>query len=65
MTMDDMCLRNALEDWWEAKTEYQYGEAHLEDLGPALVMPTSVLNCIMDCSHHFKISSMADLKKEM
>jgi len=64
MTMDVMCLHNALEEWREVKTKDQYGEAHLEDLGPTLVMPTSVLNHIMDCSYYFKIGSTADLKKE-
>ncbi|KIJ04929.1 hypothetical protein PAXINDRAFT_21786 [Paxillus involutus ATCC 200175] len=57
-------LDDALEDWREQKTKDIYGESHLIDLGPGLVMPDSVLERIIACAHHLKISTVDDLRRE-
>ncbi|KIJ06725.1 hypothetical protein PAXINDRAFT_91575 [Paxillus involutus ATCC 200175] len=51
-------------DWREQKTKDVYGESHLIDLGPGLVMPDSVLEHIIACAHHLKISTVDDLRRE-
>jgi ATP-dependent DNA helicase RecQ len=63
-TPNDIRLRNALEDWREGQTEETYGRAHLRDLGCSLIMGATVLGQIVDCAHHFKLNSQADLEKE-
>lgn len=65
MTTEDSKLCDALEDWREDRTVQRYGKAHLCDLGPSLAMPNEVLDRIIDCAHHQKISSIADLRTEM
>ncbi|KIK80902.1 hypothetical protein PAXRUDRAFT_157387, partial [Paxillus rubicundulus Ve08.2h10] len=57
-------LDDALEDWRNQKTKNVYGECHLIDLGPGLVMPDSVLECIVACAHHLKIRIVDDLHHE-
>ena len=39
----------------------KYGYAHLQDLGLTLIMPTAILNHIIDCVHHSKLLSLEDL----
>ena len=57
-------LIDALEDWCEATTKKRYGEAALLNFGPSLIMPTRVLDRIVDCVHYNKISSIQDLSLE-
>jgi hypothetical protein len=64
MTTEDSKLRDALEDWRENRTARRYGKAHFRDLGPLLAMPNEVLDRIIICAHHRKISSIADLRTE-
>ncbi|KAF8233808.1 hypothetical protein L208DRAFT_1265278, partial [Tricholoma matsutake] len=54
----------ALDDWWEKATATQYGWAHLHDLGPTLIIPNEVLNCIIDCAHYCKINLTSELKNK-
>ena len=61
----DYTLQDTLEDWWESKTTAVYGWACLNDHGPSLVMPLSILDQIVDCTHHHKLQSAQDLKWEM
>lgn len=63
-TAADVKLIDALEDWCEATTKTRYGEAALLDFGPSLIMSTRVLDRIIDCVHHNKISSVQDLAHE-
>ncbi|KAG2111454.1 hypothetical protein DEU56DRAFT_749585, partial [Suillus clintonianus] len=53
-----------LDDWRKQKTISTYGGAHLNDLGPSLIMPNATLDRIIDCAHFYKLNSMHDLKKE-
>jgi len=57
-------LRDALEDWRETTTEKTYGTAHLIDLGLTLIMPTNVLNQVIECVQFSKILMIDDLIKE-
>ena len=61
----DHALQDSLEDWRESKTAAVYGWACLNDHGPSLVMPLSILDRIVDCAHHHKLQSTQDLKREM
>jgi len=45
-------------------TRRVYGDSTLNDYGPGVTMPDSVLDCIIDCAHHHKISTIDDLHKE-
>ncbi|KIJ07103.1 hypothetical protein PAXINDRAFT_33614, partial [Paxillus involutus ATCC 200175] len=64
----DICFDNAsadaLHDWREEKTADVYGWACLNDHGPSLVIPNSILDHIIDCAHHGKIHTSQDLQKE-
>ncbi|KIK74047.1 hypothetical protein PAXRUDRAFT_113888, partial [Paxillus rubicundulus Ve08.2h10] len=57
-------LCEALEDWREGKTCEIHGELNLIDIGPSLVMPDDILDCIMTCAHYLKIKSVDDLRCE-
>ncbi|KAG2743437.1 hypothetical protein P692DRAFT_201723562 [Suillus brevipes Sb2] len=57
-------LCDSLEDWREAATRRIYGDSHLNDYGPSLVMPDSVLDRIVGCAHYQKIVTIDDLRKE-
>ena len=63
-TVQDRALGDALHGWREDKTSALFGWAALNDFGPCLVMPNSILECIVDCAHHNKIETLQDLKKE-
>ena len=60
----DMKLVDALENWHEETTKARYGDATLLDFGPSLIMSTKVLDRIINCVHHQKISSLQDLARE-
>jgi hypothetical protein len=64
MTDADQALWRALDDWRSSKTEEFYGWSSLIDFGPTLVMPGDILERIVHCAHHFKITTLAELKKE-
>ncbi|KAG2031175.1 hypothetical protein BDR03DRAFT_936445 [Suillus americanus] len=64
MALLDLKLTDALDDWQEETTMKLYGHAHLHDLGPGLIMPNSILDRIVKCTHFSKIRSTADLVKE-
>jgi hypothetical protein len=57
-------LRDALEEWRELMTRRVYGDSTLNDYGPGVTMPDSVLDRIIDCAHQHKISTIDDLRKE-
>ncbi|KAG2074483.1 hypothetical protein BDR04DRAFT_1007874, partial [Suillus decipiens] len=57
-------LRDALEEWQELMTRRVYGDSTLNDYGPGVTMPDSVLDRIIDCAHQHKISTIDDLRKE-
>ncbi|KAI6123009.1 hypothetical protein EDD17DRAFT_1780857 [Pisolithus thermaeus] len=63
----DVCFENsaaALEEWREQTTAAVYGWHHLYDIGPSIMMCSAMLECIVDCAHHHKLSSIQDLKRE-
>jgi hypothetical protein len=64
MASTDFKLIDALDDWQEDTAQKLYGQAHLHDLGPGLVMPNNILNRIVECAHFHKIKSPADLLRE-
>ncbi|KIK72533.1 hypothetical protein PAXRUDRAFT_21879 [Paxillus rubicundulus Ve08.2h10] len=47
-TKPDYELEEALHDWQEAKTTALFGWACLNDYGPSVVMPNSILKRIVD-----------------
>ncbi|KIK26864.1 hypothetical protein PISMIDRAFT_94194 [Pisolithus microcarpus 441] len=56
-------LEEALLDWHEDKMVAVYGWACLYDHG-AVIMTSTMLNCIVNCAHHQKILTCQDLKRE-
>ena len=60
----DLAIRDALDDWHEEKTSSVYGWHHLCSIRPCIVMSDGTVDRIVDCTHHCKIQSLADLKKE-
>jgi hypothetical protein len=60
----DTKLINALEDWREETTKTCYGESALLDFGPSLIMSTTILDRIVNCVQHHKISTIQDLARE-
>jgi hypothetical protein len=60
----DQTLRCDLEAWRCKETANVYGKGHLQNLGPGLVMGTTVQDRIVDCAHFSKIQTVADLEKE-
>ncbi|KAG1724774.1 hypothetical protein EDB19DRAFT_1644335, partial [Suillus lakei] len=57
-------LCEALEDWREEKMAEKYGCSHLINIGPAIIMADSVLDRLVNCTHHEKIRTIEDLHKE-
>ncbi|KAG0704808.1 hypothetical protein DFH29DRAFT_801165, partial [Suillus ampliporus] len=60
----DFQLHDSLEEWRESTTRRIYGDSILNDYGPGMTMPDSVLDCIVDCAHHKKNSTTNNLHKE-
>ena len=54
----------ALEAWCCEQTEKKYGHAHLCDIGPSLVLSTSIHDRIVECAHHGTIKTLADMEQE-
>lgn len=59
-----MEVHHALHTWRREHTLATFGRALLWDLGPAAIMPNLVVQCIVDCAHVDKITTVEDLKKE-
>jgi len=64
MNSKEYKLSEALEEWREMKTHVIYGESHLIDIGPSIVMPDDVLDRIVACGHYHKIKTLDDLRQE-
>ncbi|KIK72801.1 hypothetical protein PAXRUDRAFT_21565 [Paxillus rubicundulus Ve08.2h10] len=64
MDLKEYKLCEALEDWREGKTHEIHDESNLIDIGPSLVMPDDILDCIVTCAHYLKIKSVDDLRHE-
>ncbi|KAI6097501.1 hypothetical protein F5141DRAFT_1011223, partial [Pisolithus sp. B1] len=60
---NDYDLEDTLLTWHEEKTVAVYRWACLYDNGP-VVMMNSTLDCIINCTHHQKIQTPQDLKRE-
>ena len=58
----DLCI--VLEEWRLAKATEEYGKACVMDYGPGFILPTSVLDRIVDSAHHLKLRTIDDLRKE-
>ncbi|KAG1785091.1 uncharacterized protein HD556DRAFT_1250440 [Suillus plorans] len=63
-TKNNFALQDVLDEWREQKTVDVYGWHHLNDLGPTIVMPNTMLDHVVDCAHHHKLQNIVDLKKE-
>lgn len=59
-----MTLQDALDAWCVMKTAAVFGQAHLRDIGPCLIMSNTMLERIVNCTHYHKISNTQDLKRE-
>lgn len=64
METKEVKLCDALEEWRIAKTVEEYGKACMMDYGPSVVLPTAVLDRIVDAAHHLKLRTIDDLRKE-
>jgi len=62
MSSKEYELSESLEEWREMKTHMIYGESHLIDIGPSIVMPNDVLDRIVACGHYRKIKMLDDLR---
>jgi hypothetical protein len=59
-----MGLGDRLHEFRIAKTVERFCHSILKDLGPSIIMPDDVLQCIVDCAHAQKITSVKTLAKE-
>ena len=57
-------LCNVLEKWRLGKAVEEYGKACVMDFGPGMVLPTALLDQIVNCTHHLKLQTIDDLCKE-
>lgn len=64
MGQKELELCNALEEWRLGKVVEEYGKACAMDYGPGAVLPTALLDQIVDCAHHLKLRTIDDLRKE-
>jgi len=64
-TQTDNDLQDALDQWREKTTATVFGWAHLNDMGPSILMCSATLEHIIDCAHYHKINSVLDLKREI
>ncbi|KAI5996090.1 hypothetical protein EDC04DRAFT_2909964 [Pisolithus marmoratus] len=57
-TMDEreVALCDALEDWREAKVVTKLGSAHVMDIGPGFILPSPMIDHIVDSAHHLKLT---------
>jgi hypothetical protein len=61
---NDMALRDALHTFRRQRTIDKFGLAALKNQGPGIIMPTEILQRIVDCAHHNKITSIKELEQE-
>jgi hypothetical protein len=59
-----MDLRDTLHNFRKQCTIDKFGQAALKNNGPGMIMPNDLLDCIIDCAHHGKISTIDQLAKE-
>ncbi|TFK59388.1 hypothetical protein BDN72DRAFT_780824, partial [Pluteus cervinus] len=64
MNDKDLALRGAIEVWREIEAEEKLGSV-IEDDGATYFMADEVVDCIVRCSHHGKIKTLEDLKREV
>ena len=60
-----MRLAKALNEWRRKATIEKYGEAVLRDVGSSLILPTELLERLVDCAHYGKITNLDQLHKEV
>lgn len=60
----DGALRLDLEVWRRDQAKKEYGQGHLHNLGPSLVMGMAVRERIIDCACHAKIKTADQLERE-
>ncbi|KAI6163846.1 hypothetical protein EDD17DRAFT_1434677, partial [Pisolithus thermaeus] len=65
-TMDEreLVLCDALEDWREAKAVAKLGSTHIMDFGAGFILPSLMIDHIINSTHHFKLWTIEDLWKE-
>ena len=61
----EMRLAKALNEWRRKATIEKYGEAVLRDVGSSLILPTELLERLVDCAHYGKITNLDQLHKEV
>lgn len=64
MSTSDIEFRKALHEFRWEQTLARYGLAHLNNLGPGLLMGDEVFKRIADCAHAQKITSVESLFRE-
>ncbi|OJT02516.1 ATP-dependent DNA helicase Q-like 1 [Trametes pubescens] len=64
MNTTDIGFRRALHDFRRAETLRTYGRAHLNNMGPGMIMGDGELSRIADCARARKLGSLDDLYKE-
>ncbi|KAF4566198.1 hypothetical protein EYR36_011613 [Pleurotus pulmonarius] len=64
MNVNDIALRNSLEDWREKTAIQMYGAANFREYGAGLIMSNTVLDRIVLCGHSKKLKTGADLSQE-
>ncbi|KAI5996710.1 hypothetical protein EDD15DRAFT_2124799, partial [Pisolithus albus] len=65
-TMDEreLALCDALEDWREAKAVAKLGSVRVMDFGAGFILPSPMIDRIIDSAHHLKLRMIDDLRKE-
>ncbi|KAI5986455.1 hypothetical protein EDC04DRAFT_2553148, partial [Pisolithus marmoratus] len=65
-TMDEreLALCDTLEDWREAKAVAKLGSACIMDFGAGFILPSPMIDHIIDSAHHLKLQTINDLRKE-
>ncbi|KAI6012051.1 hypothetical protein EDC04DRAFT_2609619 [Pisolithus marmoratus] len=65
-TMDkrELALCDALEDWREAKAVTKLGSARIMDFSTGFILPSPMIDCIVNSAHHLKLWVIDNLWKE-
>ncbi|KAI6013021.1 hypothetical protein EDC04DRAFT_2579617 [Pisolithus marmoratus] len=53
-----------LEDWREAKAVAKLGCARTMDFGARFILPSPMIDCIVNSAHHLMLQMIDDLQKE-
>lgn len=64
MSSIDDKLHTALHAYWRQKTALLFGQRHLNNLGPGVVMGNELLQRIIDCARAHKLDSVDTLVRE-